>query len=591
MKLGQALALIQQRQGTSRKRKIFLVCGFQPLHLSTFLQGHFAQRFHDETVEIQMGLYGDFERTLLKAAESEAESAVVVIEWSDLDPRLGCRASGGWGPSAEQDIILNCRNRFAAFLPRLEDLASKMSVALALSTLPIPLFGHTSGWQMSLPEAELERQIGEFAVAAARLQNVRVVHSARLAKLSPEEDRLDATMEVRAGFPYTLGHASALALQFIHLLYPASPMKGLISDLDETLWSGIVGEVGASHVTWSLPEHSQVHGLYQQQLKQLSEMGILLAIATKNDAAVVEDALGRQDLYISRDAFFPVIANWKPKSAGVAEILRTWNIGAESVVYVDDAPMELEEVHTAFPSMRCLQFPTNSPTKALHLLEQLRDLFGRSTLSQDDTLRQSSIRANARFREVASQTSPDEFIRGLQAKLTFQTQKDASNTRLLELINKTNQFNLNGVRISEGEWLRFLSDASTFGVGVRYEDKFGPMGVISVIAGRQTGRQLDVQTWVLSCRAFSRNIELHILDYLFRSRAVEKITLAFKPTERNHPLQEFLISLNLPADSDGECCIMREEFLRFGYDLPHKIITAEEKNVEDTGHDRVVKLR
>ena len=581
MKLGQALVLIQQRQRISPKRKIFLACGFQPLHFSTFLQGHFAQRFQDETVEIQTGLYGDFEGTLLKAAESDAESAVVVIEWSDLDSRLGCRASGGWGPSIENDIISNCDKRFAALLRRLEDLASKMSVALALPTLSIPLFGHTSGWQMGLSETTLERQICEFAVAAAGLQSVKVVHPSRLAKLSPEQDRLDANMELRAGFPYTLAHASALALHLTHLLYPASPMKGLISDLDETLWSGIVGEVGASQVTWSLSEHSQIHGLYQQQLKQLSEMGILLAIASKNDAAVVDDALGRQDLYLPRDSFFPVIANWKPKSEGVAEILRTWNIGAESVVYVDDAPMELEEVGTAFPSMPCLQFPTGSPAKLLALLEQLRDLFGRPVVTQDDAVRLSSIRANAHAHEAATQVSAEEFIRSLQAKLSFESQKDASNNRLLELINKTNQFNLNGVRISEGEWLRFLANPANFAVAVRYEDKFGPMGVISVIAGCQSGRQLEVQTWVLSCRAFSRKIELHILDYLFRSTAVEKIIFAFKPTGRNRPLQEFLIPLNLPTDPEQQCVITRETFLRAGYDLPHKIIVTGERKLEN----------
>jgi predicted enzyme involved in methoxymalonyl-ACP biosynthesis len=116
------------------------------------------------------------------------------------------------------------------------------------------------------------------------------------------------------------------------------------------------------------------------------------------------------------------------------------------------------------------------------------------------------------------------------------------------------------------------------------------MGVISVIAGRQSGRQLEVQSWVLSCRAFSRKIELHILDYLFRCRAVEKVTLAFKPTERNHPLQEFLASLNLRTNPGGECCVTREEFLRLGYDLPHKIIATKESKVEDAGHDHVAKL-
>jgi hypothetical protein len=87
----------------------FLVCGFQPLHLATFLQGYFAARFPDEAAEIRTGLYGDLERTLLTAADSEAEAAAVVIEWEDLDPRLGLRSAGNWALSAQADIIAGCQ--------------------------------------------------------------------------------------------------------------------------------------------------------------------------------------------------------------------------------------------------------------------------------------------------------------------------------------------------------------------------------------------------------------------------------------------------------------------------------------------------
>lgn len=540
----------------------------------TFLQGHFAQRFEREAADIQVGAYGDLAGTLAAAADSPAEAGTVIIEWSDLDPRLGCRSSGGWGPSAENDIVASCRQRVALLLRRLEHLASTMPVALALPTLPIPLFGHTAGGQLGLAEAELEGQAAALAVAAAHLANVRIVRPSRLARLSPPSGRFDANMELAAGFPYSIAHASTLAQQLIGLLYPSSPMKGLITDLDNTLWAGIVGEVGASAVGWSLAEHAQLHGLYQQQLKQFAEMGVLLAVSSKNDAAVVESALSRPDLYVPGSAFFPVIANWRPKSEAVAEILRTWNIGAESVTYLDDSPMELEEVQTAFPSMTCLRFPTGSPARTLELLEQLRDLFGKPALAAEDTLRQSSIRANARFQETAAQASSNEFLAQLKGKLTFDIQKDPSNKRLLELINKTNQFNLNGARISEGEWLRFFSNPASFVIGVSYEDKFGPLGVIAVLAGQRSDTQLDVSTWVMSCRAFSRNIEFHILNYLFASTNFDTIRFAFSATERNKPMQTFMNALCPAPGSNDECAIARGEFLRRHHELPDIVMVA-----------------
>ena len=353
-------------------------------------------------------------------------------------------------------------------------------------------------------------------------------------------------------------------------------MKGLITDLDDTLWLGIVGEVGPAAVTWSLAEHSQIHGLYQQLLRHFSEMGVLLAIASKNELAVVEEALRREDLYVPAKAFYPVRANWDPKSQSVAEILRAWNIGAESVVFVDDGPMELDEVRTAFPSMTCLRFPKNHPGQALQLFERLRDLFGKPAVHLEDTLRQASIQAAEAFHDAAQSGESGAFVKALQGRVTFDTRKNAANRRLLELINKTNQFNVNGVRLSEGEWLAHLRDEDGFVVGVSYEDKFGPLGMIGVMAGRHAGDRLEVTSWVLSCRAFSRKIEHHMLDFVFRQRSPAAIRFAFRATERNQPLRQYLKSIGLEENGGGEMPLSRERFYGQLDGLPHEVRIQED---------------
>ena len=306
-------------------------------------------------------------------------------------------------------------------------------------------------------------------------------------------------------------------------------MKGLITDLDETFWAGIVGEVGAGAVSWSLADHTQVHGLYQQMLAHLAEMGVLLAIASKNELAVVEEALRRDDLLVPADSIFPIRANWGPKSESVAEILRAWNIGADSVVFVDDSAMELDEVQKAFPSMTCLQFLKKQPAKVMEVLEQLRDLFGKSSIQREDALRQASVRANASVQEAVRASPGSEFVRQLRGTVIFDCRKDPRNKRLLELINKTNQFNLNGVRLTEGQWLRHLEDQHARVIGVGYEDKFGPLGTIGVVCGRQVDGEFELTNWVLSCRAFSRQIEDHMLALLLTSRDMRPSGLRFIP--------------------------------------------------------------
>jgi len=512
-------------------------------------------------------LYGDLEGNMRVAAQSAAEAAVVVVEWSDIDPRLGLRGTGGWRLSLHEDILEVASGRFGRLLRALESLAHVKPVALIPPTLPLPFLGHTPGWQSSRTELELNRHLTSFLADVVGISNVSPGDTRALAESSPAQSRLDATMELKAGFPYTLAHTSDVAELAVRLLFPPAPKKGLITDLDDTLWAGLVGEVGASGVHWCLADNSHIHAVYQQMLRHLHEMGVLLAVASKNEIAVVEQAIQRADLLLPSDCFFPVHASWGPKSQSVAAILKTWNIAADSVVFVDDSPMELDEVQQAFPGITCLRFRRQQPSEMLRLMGQLRDLFGKSVVTREDSLRQASIRASS---AITDEAPTAEFVRGLQGRVTLDLSKEVSNKRLLELINKTNQFNLNGVRVSEGEWMKHLADSDSVVMGVSYEDKFGPLGTIGVLAGRETPDGIAVSSWVLSCRAFSRNIEHHMLDCLFRR--YRNIRLEYCPTERNQPLQKCLEALGAdPAVAQSGLLLTEEQFRAHTEQLPHQV--------------------
>lgn len=539
LRLNEALEILKGGDSGKREAGILLACGFEPLHLRTFLRAYHRLRHPLQSLDFTAGLFGDLQATLSSAAKADVTGAIVVLEWSDLDPRLGLRTTGGWSLSLEQDILACCSRRWTAIADAIRTAASAMPVAAVLPTLAPSLLGHTPGTQISPAEVALEIQFAAMLADLTAIPNVRVLHPGHLAKTSPAANRRNPSLEWMAGFPYSLEHASALAAQIIDLVFPPPPLKGLITDLDDTLWSGIAGETGAAGLGWTLETNAQPHGLYQQQLRQFSEMGVLIGVVSKNEPATVEEAFARRDLLIPASAFYPVKCGWGTKSKAVGEVLDAWNIGPESVAFVDDSEMELGEVREAFPSITTLAFPSRSPGRILELLEQLRDLFGKPELHSEDRLRQTSVRNAAEFRGHAG--SPD-WLRSLEGKITFDTRRASLGRRPLELINKTNQFNLNGIRIAEGEWMRFAGSPDTFVVAVSYEDRFGPLGVIGVICGKRTGRSLEVSSWVLSCRAFSRCIENHMLAYLFSRAAV--IDLVFEPTARNRPLQDFLIQLD-----------------------------------------------
>jgi FkbH-like protein len=336
------------------------------------------------------------------------------------------------------------------------------------------------------------------------------------------------------GFPYSFSHADALAAGLVRIVLPLAPKKGLITDLDDTLWSGILGDDGLEGVSWDVDHKTGFHGLYQQLLNVLADAGILLGVASKNDAGLVGKALGRRDLVVESRHLFPIETRWGPKPESVERILEAWNVGPDSVVFVDDSRLELAQVKAAFPTMECLEFRRDDP----RFLSELRDHFGKREIRQEDKLRVASLRDGQAVRQAADGASLDALLAGAQARVTFRWGKQPPDPRALELINKTNQFNLNGVRYTQADWNAYLSDPATHLVVVEYQDRFGRLGKIAALAGRERDKSFDVDVWVMSCRAFSRRIEHQCVKVLL-SRW-ESLYLRCERTERNAPMLDFL---------------------------------------------------
>ena len=175
-------------------------------------------------------------------------------------------------------------------------------------------------------------------------------------------------------------------------------------------------------------------------------------------------------------------AHWEPKSKSVEKILRIWNIAADSVVFVDDSPLELAEVKAAFPEIETVQFSGRDYAGGETLLRGLREHFGKRTVTAEDALRLDSIRRAPAFASKGEGTSGSEdFLSSAEAAVVVDF--NGSDPRVLELVNKTNQFNLNGVRKTEAEWRQQLNEPGAFSMAVSYADKFGRLGEIAVLTG------------------------------------------------------------------------------------------------------------
>ncbi len=562
MKLIDALQIIRSAHERSDTRRFVLATGFTPLHLGTFLTAALQERLAAARVDLDVGQFGDLPGNVRRTASSGAAGLAVVVEWQDLDPRLGLRQNGGWGPTVLDDVLATARSSLARLAVEVEAVALRMPVALCPPTLPLAPIAFTPGTQASAFELQLRAAVAQFVADVAVEPAVRVVNDAALSAASLPTTRLSVKSDLNLGFPYTQPHAAAVAARLAALLLPRAPKKGLVTDLDDTVWLGILGDVGTAGVAWDLEHHAQLHGLYQQLVASLADSGVLVAVASKNDESLVEEAFRRPDLALPRDHIFPLLANWGPKSSSIDTVLQSWNVGADSLVFVDDSPIEIAEVKNRHPDVECRLFPKNDPDAVLALLHELRDLFGRPAIQAEDAIRRESLRAAQARTAATTAAGHDEeaFAASLGATITFAVGSDAADARAFELINKTNQFNVNGRRSLESEWADLRTAPNAAVLTVSYADKFGPLGKIAVVAGRVEHDGVHVERWVLSCRAFARRIEYATLRALFDLYDVEDVFIEYEPTPRNTPVRDFLSTFIAVPDQPTTLRISRAAF-------------------------------
>ena len=573
MKLIEALETAKRPVADAAPRmSVFLACGFTPLHLQTFMAAHLRLLFAEVRLVVKTGLFGDLVGSIERLDPSGIDSLAVVIEWADVDPRLGLRTLGGWLATDLAGIVKSAEETAARILRALTEISSRVPTVVCMPTLPLPPLFATRPIHAGSLETRLHYIVASLAESLSQQPGLRVASSQQLGETSPLTDRHDVKSDLVTGFPYSLHHASALGELLARLIHNRPPLKGLITDLDDTLWAGILGEDGVDGISWHLDRHTQMHGLYQQFVASLAGTGVLVGVASKNDAAVVARAFERDDLLLSKEDIFPFETHWFRKSESVRRILTAWNVGADSVVFIDDSPMEIAEVQAAFPQMECQLFPKNDYQGILGLLKHLRDLFGRSIVTEEDSLRLRSIREAGIWRDAGRSTeiSSDTFLKSAEACIVFDVGHSSGDPRAFELVNKTNQFNLNGKRFSESEWRHFFADPAAFMITASYKDKYGPLGKIAVVVGKMRGKNAYLDSWVLSCRAFSRRIEHQCLRYLFDTMGADEITFDYQATPRNSPIQEFLTGL-LAGPPSPEASLTREQFVARVPALFHRV--------------------
>jgi FkbH-like protein len=324
------------------------------------------------------------------------------------------------------------------------------------------------------------------------------------------------------------------------------PKKVLVLDLDNTLWGGVVGEVGPLGIALGDTPEGEAYRAFQRHVKMLSERGVVLAACSKNNPADAREPFEtHRDMILSLADFAAFEASWEPKPVVIERIARTLQLGLDSFVFFDDSPSEREHVRQSLPDVEVVEVPTD-PADYISALQQGL-WFEALAVTEVDRQRVQQYREESQrreFREAAGTLSG--YLTSLQMCAQIRPIDEDDIERVVQLLAKTNQFNLTTRRHVAADVRRFTEALGTVGLTVRLTDRFGDYGLISVVIGvplpNSSVPTLRLDTWLMSCRAIGRTVEEYLLNHVMQAARLlnyEMVVGEFIPTAKNGLVADF----------------------------------------------------
>jgi FkbH-like protein len=332
--------------------------------------------------------------------------------------------------------------------------------------------------------------------------------------------------------------------------------KCLVLDLDNTLWGGVVGDDGSEGIV--LGEGSAAGEAYlalQRYALQLKGRGIVLAICSKNDAAVAEAAFrDHPEMLLRPEDIAAFIANWEDKASNLRAIAHRLNIGLDSLVFVDDSPVERARVRESLPMVAVPELP-DDPAQFVRCLASGGYFESVSFTTEDRTRAQQYAAGNRREALLDASKSVEDFLRDLRMSAAFGPLRPVDLARATQLINKTNQFNPTTRRCSEEELAEIVSEPGAIALGFRLLDRFGDNGLVSVLVLRRDRTDagvMEIDTWVMSCRVFGRELEFEAMNIAVEaasSRGTREFRASYVPTQKNAVIKDLYPTMGfVPSD-------------------------------------------
>ncbi len=501
-------------------------------------------------LEPTLGGFGSYVEDLLSSqgalARSNPDLVLILLDLEDVAGQLPELCGNGVGSAVDQELA----NAVQHLAHLLQGVRAHSKARLLLQGFVVPhatSLGQVADANMpnSLPRA-VQRLNYQLAALCASISDCVFYDmdatAAQHGRLRWTDQRLFLSSRLPVAAANFATYSQALVRSLRIFFHP--PRKVLCTDLDNTLWGGVLGEEGVQGIVTGTTFPGTPFHNYQRYLKQLASRGILLAAVSKNNEADVREAFTARaaDLALTLDDFAALKISWNEKAQSLRELASELSLGLDSFVFVDDNPAEALAIRQQLPEVAVIEAPTADPWKLLDLLAD-QPFFDVLRVTADDQNRLTDYKAQAQRADLeATAGGRDEFLASLGIVCTVLGALEAPLARSVQLLAKTNQFNLTTRRHSASEIEDFAAVPGGLAIAVRVRDRFGDAGVVGLALARSRGAACVIDSLVLSCRVIGRGIESALLACLAQHashRGAAHLIGEFIPSKKNAPAASF----------------------------------------------------
>jgi FkbH-like protein len=515
-------------------------------------------------IDVHAGAYGQYRQELLDPTSSLHKFTPQVTLFS-LTTREAIARVPVTGTAAEADeAIARFLSELRSFWRKAREISDAAIIQQTFLNVTEPLFGSYDRLVPGAP-AQLVAQLNYRLCEAATQEDILLLDVAR----ASERDGIDAWFDAGRWFQGKLEiapQAAPLYGDMVARILAAQrglSKKCLVLDLDNTLWGGVIGDDGLEGIV--LGEGSAAGESYlalQHYAKQLKERGVILAVCSKNDGGIAEAAFrDHPEMLLRHSDIAAFLANWDDKAQNLRAIATRLNIGLDSLVFLDDNPVERARIRQSLPMVAVPELPEDPA----HYVRCLADAgyFEATAFTVEDRDRGRQYAENAeREALLESAQSMDEFLRGLEMSVAFGPFTAVDHARIVQLINKTNQFNTTTRRYTSQEITHIADLPDALTLQFRLLDRIGDNGLVSsMILRPMPGHEdvLEIENWVMSCRVFGRQLEFEAMNIAVeaaRCRGVRVLVADYLPTAKNKVISALYRSLGFAevdrtADANG----------------------------------------